>query len=138
MSKIPNTVNLDTEIKKCAITKPYEGLQSNFGKKLIDHLASHSKFKEEHIRKIADKLGDETQMLTADEGKDFLEFMHKHQDFFDTVIRKYKGQFPAWVQVASDPDTLDMEQKDHLLYQNGEYISLDKIKRYVRSRMREQ
>ena len=44
--------------------------------------------------------------------------MQEHQDFFDTVIRKHKGQFPAWIQVASDSDTLDMEQKDHLLYQN--------------------
>lgn len=61
--------------------------------------------------------------------------MQEHQDFFDTVIKKHKGQFPAWVQFASNSDTLDMEQKDHLLYQNGEYISLDKIKRHIRNRM---
>lgn len=61
--------------------------------------------------------------------------MQGHQDFFDAVIKKYKGQFPAWIQVASDGDTLDMEQKDHLLYQDGEYISLDKIKSYIRYRM---
>jgi hypothetical protein len=68
MSKTPNTVNLDTEIKQCAVTKPYEGMQSNFGKKLIDHLASHSKFKEKHIREITDKiLSNEAQMLTPQE-----------------------------------------------------------------------
>ncbi|MBB4807062.1 hypothetical protein HNP38_002366 [Chryseobacterium defluvii] len=68
MSKTPNTVNLDTEIKQCAVTQPYEGLQSDFGKKLINHLASHSKFKEEHIREIADKiLSNEAQMLTPQE-----------------------------------------------------------------------
>lgn len=61
--------------------------------------------------------------------------MQEHQDFFDAVIKKYKGQFPAWIQVASDADILDMEQKDHLLYRNGEYISLYKIKRYIRYRM---
>lgn len=67
MSKTPNTINLDKEIQQCSITKPYEGLQSDFSKKLINHLASHSKFKEEHIKKIADKLNDETQMLTPEE-----------------------------------------------------------------------
>jgi hypothetical protein len=67
MSKTPNSINLDKEIKQCAVTKPYEGLQSDFGKKLIKHLASHSKFKEEYIREIADKLNDEMQTLTSEE-----------------------------------------------------------------------
>lgn len=68
MAKTPNSINLYTEIKQCAITKPYEGLQSDFGKKLINHLSSYSKFKEEHISEIVDKiLNDETQMLTPEE-----------------------------------------------------------------------
>lgn len=68
MSKTPShKINLDAEIKQCGITKPYEGLQSDFGKKLVDHLSSHSKFKEEHIKKIASKLNDETQTLTPQE-----------------------------------------------------------------------
>ena len=90
MSKTPNAIILDTEIKQCTITKPYEGLQSDFGKKLIDHLATHSKFKEEHIKEIVHKLEDQTQTLTPKEANDLIEFMNEHQDFFDAIIKRYK------------------------------------------------
>ena len=90
MSKTPNAIILDTEIKQCTITKPYEGLQSDFGKKLIDHLATHSKFKEEHIKEIVYTLEDQTHTLTTKEANDFIEFMNEHQDFFDAIIKRYK------------------------------------------------
>lgn len=68
MSKTPlNKLALDNEIKHCAITKPYEALQSDFAKKIINHVASNSKFKEQHIRELADKLDDESQTLTPEE-----------------------------------------------------------------------
>lgn len=28
-----------------------------------------------------------------------------------------------------------MQQEDHILYENGKYVSLDKIKEYVKSRV---
>lgn len=62
MSKISHTLNLDKEIKQCAITKPYDALKSDFGKKLIEHLASDS-----NIREIVHKLDDETEVLTPKE-----------------------------------------------------------------------
>lgn len=62
MSKAPNSINLDKEIKQCTITKPYDALQSDFGKKLIEHLASNS-----NIREIVRKLDDETETLTPQE-----------------------------------------------------------------------
>ncbi|THV60719.1 hypothetical protein [Chryseobacterium candidae] len=62
MSKTPNSINLDKEIKQCVITKPYDALQSDFGKKLIEHLASNS-----NIREIVRKLDDETETLTPQE-----------------------------------------------------------------------
>ena len=56
MSKTPeNHLQLNKEIKQCEITQPYEALQSNFAKKLVDHLLPQSKFKEEHIKGIAQK-----------------------------------------------------------------------------------
>lgn len=30
---------------------------------------------------------------------------------------------------------MDMQQEDHVLYENGKYISLGKIKQYVNSRV---
>jgi hypothetical protein len=30
---------------------------------------------------------------------------------------------------------MDMQQEDHILYENGKYISLEKIKKYVKSRV---
>lgn len=30
---------------------------------------------------------------------------------------------------------MDMKQEDHILYENGKYISLEKIKKYVKSRV---
>lgn len=68
MSKTPVNKNiLYNEIKHCVITKPHEALQSDFAKKIIDHAASNSKFKEQHVRQIADKLNDETKPLTPEE-----------------------------------------------------------------------
>ncbi len=114
----PKTINLDNEIKQCTIVKPYEALQSEFAKKLITHLASKSKFKEQLIRDIAQKLEDETQTLTPDEGIDFLELLDENKDFFNEIIKRYKGQFPAWIQSGINSDTLDMKQEDHVLYRN--------------------
>ena len=133
MTTSPNNLHFDKEIKQCSIIAPYEALQSDFAKKLIDYLASRSKFKEQHIRDIAHKLDDQTQTLTPEEGKDFLEFIDENKEFFDKLIKRYKGQFPAWIQSAVDSDSLNMEQKDHVLYMDGKYLSLDKIKNYVRS-----
>lgn len=91
MSKTPEShLQLDKEIKQCAITQPYEALQSNFAKKLVGHLLPHSKFKEEHIKGIVQKLEDETETLTPEEGKDFLEFMQENKDFFDGLIKRYQ------------------------------------------------
>lgn len=87
---LSNNINLDTQIKQCSVIKPYQALQSNFAKKLIDHVVSHSKFKEQHIREIICKLDDESQTLTPGQGKDFLEFMQEHNDFFDAIIKRYK------------------------------------------------
>ena len=133
---LSNNINLDTQIKQCSVIKPYQALQSNFAKKLIDHMVSHGKFKEQHIREIICKLDDESQTLTPGQGKDFLEFMQEHNDFFDAIIKRYKWQFPAWVQSEVGSDTLDMEQQDHVLYMDGQYISLDKIRSYIISRIK--
>ena len=114
----PNNLSLDKEIKQCSIIKPYEALQSNFAKKLICHLASNSRFNKQYIRGITDKLEDQTQTLSPEEGKDFLEFISEHQDFFDGIIKRYKEQFPVWMQLAKDSDSLDMEKVDHVLYMN--------------------
>jgi hypothetical protein len=62
-----NSINLDAEVKQCSVIKPYEALQSDFAKKLIDHIASNSKFKEQHIRHIMCKLDDETKTLSPEE-----------------------------------------------------------------------
>lgn len=62
-----NNINLDAEVKQCSVIKPYEALQSDFAKKLIDHIASNSKFKEQHIRDIMCKLDDETKTLSPEE-----------------------------------------------------------------------
>lgn len=62
-----NNIILDAEVKQCSVIKPYEALQSDFAKKLIDHIASHSKFKEHYIKEIVHKLDDESQRLTPKE-----------------------------------------------------------------------
>jgi len=67
MSSMDKNISFDDEIQQCTITKPYEALQSDFAKKLINHLASRSKLKESYIRKIIEKIDDETESLSLKE-----------------------------------------------------------------------
>lgn len=69
-----------------------------------------------YIREIVRKLDDETEVLTPREGKDFLEFMQEHKDFFDAVMMKYKGQYPVRMKFDTASNPANMRQEDHVLY----------------------
>ena len=76
MSKaFSHKIDMDSEVKQCNIVRPFEALQSDFAKKLLEHLVWNSKYKEQYLKDIISKLDDETQTLTSEEWKSFLDFM---------------------------------------------------------------
>ncbi|WP_168801965.1 hypothetical protein [Chryseobacterium candidae] len=42
--------------------------------------------------------------------------MQEHKDFFDGIMMKYKGQYPAWMKFDTASNPANMRQEDHVLY----------------------
>lgn len=120
--KFFDELDYDQEIKACNISKPYDALKSDFAKKILNNLSKKTKFKEWYIERIIEKLTDEEQEFTEEQRDDLFELMDQNQEFFDSIVERYKEQFPAWVQSSITNKSLDMQQEDHILYENGKYV----------------
>lgn len=130
-----NELDYDDEIKTCGITKPLDAIKSDFAKKIFKHLSSKSSYKRWMINDVLKKLEDESNELTEEEAGYLIFLMEENEEIFDLIVKRYHWQFPVWVQRKITDNSLDMQQEDHILYENGKYVSLDKIKEYVKSRV---
>jgi len=78
---------------------------------------------------------DESCELSQKEANDFLDFLDMKNQYFDELMQRYIGRFPAWVQKRISKFSNDMHREDHVLYSDGKYVSLEKFKEYVKSRV---
>lgn len=132
MSEVTN-IDFNIESNTCYITKPYEALISKFSRNIIHHLSN-----ENSIEDIVNKIEDPYCYLTENEWNDFLKFIDQHEEFLNKIIKKNNWKLPAWVQspiLNDNNDNMNMQREDHVLYKDGKYQWLKKIKEYIKVRI---
>ena len=89
-NKFFHELDYDNEVKACDISKPHDALKSDFAKKILNNLSKKTKFKERYIDRIIEKLTYEEEEFTEEERDDFFELIDQNQEFFDSLVKRYK------------------------------------------------
>ena len=126
------------DLDSCNVSSAQQALKSKFARDLFDRLSNTTHFSKKYLESVMEDLLDESAGLTKQQADDFLDFIELKNQYFDELVQRYIGRFPAWVQSRITKFSNDMQRQDHILYRDGKYVSLDKIKTYVKSRIRVQ
>lgn len=136
MKKNTGNNGIDQTLKSCKVTTAQEALKGKFAQSLFERLSETTKYEKRYLESLLEHILDESCELSQKEANDFLDFLDMKNQYFDELIQRYIGRFPAWVQKRISKFSNDMHREDHVLYSDGKYVSLEKIKEYVKSRVK--